>query len=267
MYSVFRRACERLLRIPHDPAPPPGDDAGTRVFRAAPLFFKFLLVRWGIGTAFTLLLVLLLFGSINFGVWVAVQDSGKPQLPALIVSVITGFIFLLLVLQRLFSLAVLRLDYEKRWYVVTDRSLRVREGVTTVREMTVTFANIQNVAVLQGPIQRVLGLADLQVETAGGGAAHADQKQLGPNLHVAWFRGINNAEEVKTLIQDRLRKLKDAGLGDREDQALPATAAPALLEALRAVHAESRALRMAAGSSTHFTQELSAIPSSEAPPR
>jgi uncharacterized membrane protein YdbT with pleckstrin-like domain len=155
---------------------------------------------------------------------------------------------LLIVLRAVLSLAVLRLDFEKRWYVVTDRSLRVREGVVAVREMTVTFANIQNVAVMQGPIQRALGLADLQVETAGGGSAHANQKQLGPNLHVAWFRGIDNAEEVKTLIQDRLRKLKDAGLGDHDDRAFhhaPAAPAAGLLEALRAVHFEARALREA----------------------
>ena len=246
MYSVFRGACERLLRIPHDPAPPPGDEASARVFRAAPAFFKYLLVMWGIGTAFMLLLALFFFGTINVGVWAAVRHSGKPQLPALILSAFTGFIFLLIVLHRFFSLAVLRLNYEKRWYVVTDRSLRVREGLMTVREMTVTFANIQNVAVMQGPIQRALGLADLQVETAGGGSAHANQKQVGPNLHVAWFRGIDNAEEVKTLIQDRLRKLKDTGLGDRDDHAPPASVAPALLDALRAVHAEARALRMAA---------------------
>jgi len=163
---------------------------------------------------------------------------------------------LLMVVHALFSLAVLRLDYEKRWYVVTDRSLRVREGVMSVREMTVTFANIQNVSVMQGPIQRALGLADLQVETAGGGTAHANQKQLGPNLHVAWFRGINNAEEVKELIKDRLRKLKDAGLGDHDDvhhhgdflPPGPAVASADLLEALRAVHAEAGALRAAAAS-------------------
>jgi hypothetical protein len=85
----------------------------------------------------------------------------------------------------------------------------------------------------------------LQVETAGGGSANANQKQLGPNLHVAWFRGIDNAEEVKVLIQDRLRKLKDTGLGDHDDQqhhAAPPTA-PALVEALRAVLDEARALR------------------------
>ena len=116
-----------------------------------------------------------------------------------------------------------------------------------MREMTVTFANIQNVSITQGPIQRGLGLADLKVETAGGGSAHTNQKQVGPNLHVAWFRGIDNAEEVKQLIQQRLRALKDSGLGDHEEMRTthPAPAAPAFMDALRAVHGEARALREA----------------------
>ena len=67
-----------------------------------------------------------------------------------IIFAVTSFVFLLMVLHALFSFAVLRLDYEKRWYIVTDRSLRIREGVLNVREMTVMFANIQNVSVMQG---------------------------------------------------------------------------------------------------------------------
>lgn len=244
MYSVFRRTCERLLRIPQDPTPPPGDEASARVFRAAPAYFKYRLVLWAIGTAFALLFGVVFLGGMNLAL---MADRNAPGVLRAIVFAVSAFVFLCLLAHTLFSLAVLRLDYEKRWYVVTDRSLRVREGVVIVREMTVTFANIQNVAVMQGPIQRALGLADLQVETAGGGSAHANQRQVGQNLHVAWFRGIDNAEEVKVLIQDRLRKLKDTGLGDRDDHAPPAAAAPAFLEALRAVHAEARALREAAG--------------------
>jgi uncharacterized membrane protein YdbT with pleckstrin-like domain len=155
----------------------------------------------------------------------------------------------------LFQLAVVRLEYEKRWYVVTDRSLRVREGVMSVREMTVNFANIQNIAISQGPLQRLLGIADLRVETAGGGGGGAQHQGRQPmeNLHTAFFRGVDNAGEVRELIQQRLRLLKDSGLGDHEE--LPSAAAGhaplataamgALVTALREVHAEARGLREA----------------------
>jgi uncharacterized membrane protein YdbT with pleckstrin-like domain len=117
--------------------------------------------------------------------------------------------------------------------------------------MTVSFANIQDVAVTQGPIERMLGLSNVRVTTAGGGG-HTQNKQAGPNLHQAWFRGIDNAEEVKTLILDRLRALKDSGLGHREEQLVavgPAAAQTPVRDALQAVLEEARGLRQAASRS------------------
>src|SRR4029077_20010196 len=108
---------------------------------------------------------------------------------AFLILIIPGMVFVGILIARLFALAVLRLDFDKRWYVVTDRSLRVREGVLRVSEMTVTFANIQNISVSQGPIQRALGIADLRVDTAGGGSTtpgHAATQ----SMHTAWLRGI-----------------------------------------------------------------------------
>jgi uncharacterized membrane protein YdbT with pleckstrin-like domain len=149
--------------------------------------------------------------------------------------------------QRLFALALIRLDFEKRWYLVTNRSLRVREGVVKLREMTITFANIQNISISQGPIQRLLGLADLRVDTAGGGSKKKEESGE-ENLHGVRFRGVNNADEIRELINSRLRELKDTGLGDQDD-ALPArvpqTGAVALAEPLSEILQEAAALREA----------------------
>ena len=106
-------------------------------------------------------------------------------------------IFGIALIWRLFALALVRLDFEKRWYLVTDRSLRVREGIVNVREMTITFANIQNISISQGPIQRLLGIADLRVDTAGGGPSRSEKEEGGENLHTVRFRGVNNADEIR----------------------------------------------------------------------
>ena len=149
-------------------------------------------------------------------------------------------------LARLFALAIVRLDFDKRWYVVTDRSLRIREGIIHVREMTVNFANIQNISISQGPIQRLLAITDLRVDTAGGGGDSQDHSHhnQSENLHTAFFRGINNASELRGLIQDRIRHLKDSGLGDHEALAPPATLAgpSAVLSVLREIQNEAVAL-------------------------
>jgi uncharacterized membrane protein YdbT with pleckstrin-like domain len=147
------------------------------------------------------------------------------------------------IVVRLFALAIVRLDFEKRWYIVTDRSLRIREGIINVREMTVNFANIQNISISQGPIQRLLAITDLRVDTAGGGGGAQEHSRNQPreNLHTAFFRGVNNASEVRALIQDRIRHLKDSGLGDHEELASPATIAspPGILLVLREIQAEA----------------------------
>lgn len=243
MYSFFRDCCERLLRIPPEPAPPPGDEASTRLFRAAPNFYKYLVLVWAI---VTVILFVLLSGFMIAPVAGFIELHRQGSVWAPLILLVPMVVFGLLVFIRLFRLAVLRLEYEKRWYLVTDRSLRVREGVVTVREMTVTFANIQNISVSQGPIQRLLGIADLQVDTAGGGGA-AQGKQPMQNLHAAFFRGIGNANEVRELIQDRLRHLKDSGLGDHEELERQGRVpvSPPVLTALREVHAEASALRQA----------------------
>lgn len=240
MYNSFRQFIERLLRIPRDPEPPPGDETSTQVFRAAPAFYKYLPLLWALKSLLALFIVSWVMVAPVFGAVALVKQGNKS---GLLLLLIPGLVFALLIAFRLFALALVRLDFEKRWYVVTDRSLRVREGIIVVREMTVTFANIQNIAISQGPVQRALGLADLRVDTAGGGAVNA-QKQSGQNLHTAWLRGVNNAGEVRQVIQDRLRHFKDTGLGDHDDR--PAAAqltASAVLAALRDLDHEARALR------------------------
>jgi len=246
MMDAFRRWCESVLRIPPDPEPPPGDEATARVFRAAPAYFKLLMLIWAVSNV-----AIIGFFTFSFGIGAVIAIVNLKRQPgAGAVAGFLGFCLLLAVcliaFQAIFRLAVMRLLFEKRWYVVTDRSLRVREGVVLVREMTVSFANIQDVAVTQGPIERMLGLSNVRVTTAGGGGGHGNHKQAGPNLHQAWFRGIDNAEEVRSLILERLRALKDSGLGHHEEQSSPtAPAVPtvAVRDALRAVLEEARALR------------------------
>lgn len=137
-------------------------------------------------------------------------------LPLVVILEIFGVVFF--VGQALVSYAVLRLDYEQRWYMVTDRSLRIRSGVWTVWEMTMSFANLQQVVVTQGPLQRWLGLADLKVESAGGGGAvAAGQHGQTRSLHVGFFHGVGNAEEIRDLILARLREFRESGLGDPDE--------------------------------------------------
>ncbi|MGH7958934.1 MAG: PH domain-containing protein [Opitutaceae bacterium] len=168
--------------------------------------------------------------------------------PLLTVLELVGIV--LYVLQIPFTYAVVRLDYEMRWYIVTDRSLRIRAGVAAVQESTMSFANVQQVVVSQGPLQRLLGIADLRVQSAGGGGDH-QERGGGESLHTGIFHGVDNATEVRDLILERLRAFREAGLGDPDDaqhrhgtlRTVPDPATNAALAAAREVLEEARALR------------------------
>ena len=149
-------------------------------------------------------------------------------------------------------------DYELRWYMVTDRSLRIRYGVWKVNESTMSFANLQQVEVQQGPLQRLLGLADVHVQSAGGGSGHDPHRgHTEDSLHTGIFHSVDNATEIRDLILERLRHFRQAGLGDPDDHPdlapvggvpPPREASPANADTLAAAHellAEARALRQA----------------------
>jgi membrane protein YdbS with pleckstrin-like domain len=134
--------------------------------------------------------------------------------PLIWVLKIAGFVIYLV--QIPLTYAVRRLDYEMHWYMVTDRSLRLRHGVWHVAESTMSFANLQQVVVMQNPIQRLLGLADVKVTSAGGGGkTHREHPER--DMHTGLFHAVEHAEEIRDLILKRLEKFRSSGLGDPDD--------------------------------------------------
>src|SRR5206468_10597181 len=84
----------------------------------------------------------------------------------------------------------------------------------------------------QGPLQRLLGLADVELRTAGGSETPSEKAGHGSsarNLHLARFRGVDNAGAIRDLVSERMKKARGAGLGDPED-ALPPDGGPLALD-------------------------------------
>jgi membrane protein YdbS with pleckstrin-like domain len=255
MYEAVKEWMLWLMRVPPEPLDPMGDVASLRVFRAAPGYLRYRIFLWALKQAGAFLVAVV---SIIPLVTMTMREGHGAIILALEMLVILFF-----PIQAAFSFFVLRLDYEVRWYKITDRSLRIREGVVSVHEMTMTFANIQNIGVSQGPVQRLFGISDVRVETAGGGGtmtAQKDRRQAMAQMHVGVFRGVDTPDEIRDLMLSRLRRLRDTGLGDWDQasadrEAVPAPAMPtaatddaqliALIDALRA---EASAMRRAAES-------------------
>jgi membrane protein YdbS with pleckstrin-like domain len=242
----------RTMKVPPPPVPPPG--AGRPiVFRAADNFFKLRLVEWSfkqLGALFGLFAGLAFVRQLPH--WV---DN-----PAIISLAYYMEIFgwITFIAQIPFTFAALQLDFKLRWYIVTDRTIRIREGIFTIREKTMALANIQNMSIKQGPLQRLLGVADVEVRTAGGGGGAAGQssQHQGEAMHVGYFRGVSNAAEIRDLLREGIRRQRSSGLGDPDEpveqrdesgEALPdtPTASSTSLEAAHELLAEARLLRAA----------------------
>jgi hypothetical protein len=157
----------------------------------------------------------------------------------------------LFALQFFWTLLAVRIDYAQRWYMVTDRSLRLRWGVVRIQETTMSFANLQQVSVHQGPLQRLLKIADVEVRSAGGGSG--EEEAGGDSMHRSVFHAVENAPEIRDLILARLQRFRQAGLGEPDDAkdlppqlAVEADADGDAITAAREVLAEVRALRVPA---------------------
>ena len=77
----------------------------------------------------------------------------------------------LLVLGALVLLAWSTLEWLRRTYELEGGALRLEEGVLARKLRAVPFDRIQQVELVRKPLHRLLGVASLRVETAGGGTA------------------------------------------------------------------------------------------------
>lgn len=231
MYELVKRLTFPILKVEQkEPAPLPGhsQEGFMQVIRPAPAYLQYRLFYWKMGVAAGVLVVLTLcIALLTISWWFIILD----------IAIILFAAFK----AALFYVAI-RLDYEMRWYVITDRSLLIRQGVWVVREICLTFANAQNVRVKQGPLQRIFGFSSVEVDTAGGGRRKEGESQT--HAHHAVLQGLDDPGRVRDLILDLLRRHRTAGLGDPDDRAdTPITHASHDLALMNEIWAEAKRLR------------------------
>src|SRR6185369_14962738 len=178
------------MLVPSEPHPPAGSPGWIRVFHSGRNYFKWRLLIWTIAN------LVALAGLFASYVSVSIAVERAPEWAQLIWQGIELFGIAVFLTSLPFTFMEQKLNFELRWYMVTDRSLRIRTGIWSIQELTTTFANVQEVRVTSGPIQKALGLADVEVFSAGGGnstTAHGGIRSTG---HVARFEGVDNASEI-----------------------------------------------------------------------
>ncbi len=80
-----------------------------------------------------------------------------------------------------FGLVYEFLYYQRFSYELTEDTFDIDSGVLSKREREIPVDRVQNIDISQSPIARLLGLAVLEVETAGGGSTEAQLRYVTPS--------------------------------------------------------------------------------------
>jgi membrane protein YdbS with pleckstrin-like domain len=191
------------FRVPADPPTLPLAGEPVRSIRPAEGYLRYL--------KFLFWVALIPGDVVPIALWIAVSLA----MPVLGVILAVPALALV-VLPDVIAYVGIHLRYDTTWYVLTDRSLRIRRGILDIHETTISFENVQNVEVRQGPLQRYFGIADVLVTTAGGGVAshgkHGQTSSLG--AHVGLLQGLDDADAVRNQILACVERTRAAGLGD-----------------------------------------------------
>jgi len=144
---------------------------------------------------------------------------------------------LLVAVPRIIAFVAMHLRYDTTWYVLSDSSMRLRRGIWVIHEATITYENVQNVMVRQGPVQRYFGIANVMVQTAGGGVSAGPHGATSSGGHHGLLEGVADAAALRDLIMDRVRASRHTGLGDerRAGEVTGVSWTPEHLDALRSI--------------------------------
>ncbi len=241
VYSGVWAVLTDLFRVPREPpALPAGSHESVVSLRPSEGWLNYRkTVFW---------IVLALIDIALFFAWIAVLVTN------LTVALVLALPWLaVIVLPDIVAYVAIYLRYDTTWYVLTDRSMRIRRGIWTVHEVTITYENVQNLSITQGPLQRYFGFADVTVQTAGGGAAAHPKGGGSGGGHTGVLEGMADAPGVREIIMRRVSATRTAGLGDEAAGAdrTDAGAKPAWTDAqiavLSRIRDEARATAAALG--------------------
>jgi membrane protein YdbS with pleckstrin-like domain len=209
-----------VFRVPDRPPTLPGRfGTPVRTFQPSEGFLRWLKFHFW-------LILALIDGAILAG-WILIYVNSPTwgyilALPAALIAIVPD----------IFAYIAIHLRFDTTWYVMSERSIRIRRGIWVINEVSITFENVQNVRVSQGPLQRFFGVADVVIETAGAGGGG----ESGGAANQGRIEGVSDAPAIRDQVMGYVRQSRSAGLGDEQSERLLSPGwTPAHIEALREI--------------------------------
>jgi uncharacterized membrane protein YdbT with pleckstrin-like domain len=136
-----------------------------------------------------------LISLIPIAVWVAI-DKGTSSRPGLTIFLALTFCGLVLT----YGIGWIRRVTTR--YTITNSRIHIRTGIVSRREHSTQLSRIQNVNVNQSLFERLLGIGDVDWDTAGTEEAGADFT----------LRGIDDPSNVVRIVDERLQASASQGV-------------------------------------------------------
>lgn len=127
--------------------------------------------------------------------------------------------------------------YQTLRYKFDEEGISMRWGLIFRKEINLTYARIQDIHIESGFVQRWLGLADIQIQTASGSAL--------PEMTI---EGVLEYEPLRDFLYAKMRGMKEhpkAALASGTEPRAASASQAELVSALRDVQMELRATRQA----------------------
>jgi membrane protein YdbS with pleckstrin-like domain len=202
LYRGLWQVLADWFAVPEEPPDLPaiGGESVKR-FRPSPDFLRYLKFKFWV--------VLALVDAVLLVAWIGTF------LASITLGLLLTPVFLAVaILPDIVAFVAIQLRYDTTWYVLSNRSLRIRRGIWVIRETTITFENVQNIKLKQGPVQRHFGVADIELTLAGGGATSNESGANRSSARVGLIEGVSDADQIRDLILARVRMSRASGLGD-----------------------------------------------------
>jgi membrane protein YdbS with pleckstrin-like domain len=208
LYRGIWKVVSKAFKVPESPPELPSLPQDTlRTFQPSRRFLDYLKLYFWVG-------------AIVFGVPVLVLWLGSFIVKWQLGVILTIPVLVLVVLPNIVGYVAIHLRYDTTWYVMNARSLRCRRGIWVIVEHTITFENVQNIHIRRGPLQYLFGISTIVIETAGASESGESSRFSGGNKAI--LEGLENPDEIRELIMERVRRSRGTGIGELPGEEVPA---------------------------------------------
>jgi membrane protein YdbS with pleckstrin-like domain len=95
----------------------------------------------------------------------------------------------------------IEMKYKGYYYMITDTEIVFRKGIFNTIKTVVPFKEIQNLNIEKSVLERMLGIANLKIETAGSNITESE----------IIIPGIENEDELSDTVRRKMDELKNGG--------------------------------------------------------